>query len=191
MKKKIKIVTVGSGAINITKTLKECHIRDYELISINSDEQFTALSLADKKLIIGDDGHCAGGNPNKGKAWAELAKDQIKELINDTETLILYSCLGGGTGTGAMPVIAKIAKDMGINTEIIVTVPFNFEGRKRINQAIYSIADIMQYIKDITIISNDDLLTEIDKHVTLREAFKIVDELIIEKIEDIIEQQYI
>ena len=90
-----------------------------------------------------------------------------------------------------MPVIAKIAKDMGINTEIIVTVPFNFEGRKRINQAIYSIADIMQYIKDITIISNDDLLTEIDKHVTLREAFKIVDELIIEKIEDIIEQQYI
>lgn len=186
MKKKIKIVTVGSGAIRITKTLKESHISNYELISIGSDEKLMELSLADKKLIIGDDGHCAGGNPNKGKAWAELAKDQIKELIDNTETLILYSCLGGGTGSGATPVIAKIAKDMGINTEIIVTVPFNFEGRKRINQAIYSIADIMQYFTDITIISNDDLLTTNDKHMTLREAFNVVDEIIIKKIDETI-----
>ena len=183
--KKVKIVGIGQGSINIFKTIKEKEIDYYELISIGSDENVMELSLADKKLIIGDDGIGAGGNPAKGKVWAELAKDQIKELINNTETLILYSCLGGGTGSGALPVVARIAKEMGINTHVIVTVPFNFEGRKRINQAIYSIADIMQYFTDITIISNDDLLTTNDKHMTLREAFKVVDEIIIKKIDEI------
>ena len=182
MKKKIKIVTIGSGAIRIIKTLKKSNISDYELISIGSDEQLIELSLADKKLIIGDDGKCAGGDPTKGQIWAKLAKDQIKELIYDSEAIVLYSCLGGGTGSGALPVIAKIAKDMGINTEIIVTVPFSFEGTKRINKAIYAIADVKQYFEDITIICNDDFRVESDKHITLRDAFKIIDEKIIEKI---------
>ena len=184
--KKVKIVAVGHCSMNIFKTIKEKGIDTYELISIGSDENVMELSLADKKLIIGDDGIGAGGNPAKGKVWAELAKDQIKELINGAETLILYSCLGGGTGTGALPVVTKLAKELGINTQVIVTMPFHFEGRKRNFQAVMGVAETKEFFEDITIISNDDLLKNIDQRTTMREAFKVVDEVVLKKIRDFI-----
>ena len=184
--KKVKIVAIGHSSMNIFKTIKEKEIDAYDLVSISSDENIMELSLADKKLIIGDDGIGAGGNPAKGKAWAELAKDQIKELINGAETLILYSCLGGGTGSGALPVVARIAKETGINTHVIVTHPFSFEGEKRSFKAVMSVAETKEFFEDITVICNDDLLNKVEKHTTMREAFKIIDEVIIKKIRDMI-----
>ena len=184
--KKVKIVAVGHGSMNIFKTIREKEIDSYELISICSDEQISHFSLADNTLIIGDDGIGAGGNPAKGKVWAELAKDQIKALIGDAETIVLYSCLGGGLGTGALPVVAKIAKEMGINTHVIVTLPFIFEGHKRSFRAIMGVEETKEFFEDITVINNDDLLNKLEQPTSLREAFRIIDEIVIKKIKDVI-----
>ena len=184
--KKVKIVAVGHCSMNIFKTIKEKGIDTYELISIGSDENVMELSLADKKLIIGDDGIGAGGNPAKGKVWAELAKDQIKALIGDAETLVLYSCLGGGLGTGALPVVARIAKEMGINTHVIVTLPFIFEGHKRSFRAIMGVEETKEFFEDITVINNDDLLNKLEQPTSLRESFRIIDEMVIKKIKDVV-----
>ena len=184
--KKVKILAVGHSSMNIFKTIKEKGIDYYELISICSDEKVMEFSLADKKLIIGDDGIGAGGNPAKGKAWAELASDQIKNIINGSETLILYSCLGGGTGSGALPVVARLAKEMGINTHVIVTHPFHFEGEKRSFRAVMGVAETKEFFEDITVICNDDLLNKLEQPTSLREAFRIIDEMVIKKIKDVV-----
>ena len=184
--KNVKIVAIGHSSMNMFKTIKEKGIDSYELISICSDEQISHQSLADITLIIGDDGIGAGGNPAKGKVWAELARDQIKALISGAETLVLYSCLGGGLGTGALPVVARIAKEMGINTHVIVTLPFIFEGHKRSFRAIMCVEENKEFFEDITVINNDDLLNKLEQPTTLRNAFKIIDEVIINKIRDII-----
>lgn len=184
--KKVKIVAIGHSSMNMFKTIKEKGIDSYELISICSDEQISHQSLANITLIIGDDGVCAGGNPAKGKVWAELAKDQIKALISDAETLVLYSCLGGGLGTGALPVVARIAKEMGINTHVIVTHPFHFEGEKRIFRAVMGVEETKEFFEDITVINNDDLLNKLEQPTTLRNAFRIIDEMVIKKIKDVV-----
>lgn len=185
-RKKVKIVTIGHCSMNMFKTIEEKGIDSYELISICSDEQISHQSLADITFIIGDDGISTGGNPAKGKVWAELAKDQIKNLINGAETLILYSCLGGGLGTGALPVVAKIAKEMEINTHVIVTLPFHFEGEKRTFRAVMGVEETKEFFEDITVINNDDLLNKLKTPTTMRDAFRIIDEVVIKKIEEVV-----
>ena len=185
-RKNVKIVAIGHSSMNMFKTIKEKGIDSYELISICSDHQIWHQSCADITLIIGDDGVRAGGNTAKGKLWAELEKEKIKNIINGAETLILYSCLGGGLGTGALPVVAKIAKEMGLNTHVIVTHPFHFEGEKRIFRAVMGLEETKEFFEDITVINNDDLLNKLEQPTTLRNAFRIIDEMVIKKIQDVI-----
>ena len=139
----IKVVGVGGGGNNAVKRMIETNIRGVEFIAINTDRQALIESCAAKKLVIGKSttgGKGAGANPGVGKQSAEESKEEIKELIQGADMLFITAGMGGGTGTGAAPVVAAIAKELGILTVGIVTKPFAFEGKRRMAQAEAGIA---------------------------------------------------
>ncbi len=178
---KIKVIGVGGGGNNAVNRMISTNIRGVEFIAVNTDSMALDTSCAAKKLVIGDKitrGKGAGANPEVGKRSAEESIETVKESLADTDMVFITAGMGGGTGTGAAPVIAKAAKEMGVLTVGIVTKPFSFEGHKRYKQAEEGITELAKYVDSLIVIPNERLKQVEDTHITLANAFEIADDVL-------------
>ena len=177
----MKVIGVGGGGNNAVNRMIEDKLAGVEFIAVNTEKQ--ALfgedrSQADLKIQIGEKitrGLGAGANPDVGQKAAEESRDEIKKVIEGADMVFVTAGMGGGTGTGAAPIVASIAKEMGILTVGVVTKPFKFEGRKRTEKAETGIAELSKCVDALVIIPNDKLLEVCDKKTSMQEAFKIAD----------------
>ena len=177
----IKVIGVGGGGCNAVNRMISTNIRGVEFVAINTDSQVLDTSCAARKLVIGDKitrGLGAGANPEVGKRSAEESIDAIRSILEGADMVFVTAGMGGGTGTGAAPVIAKAAKEMGILTVGIVTKPFSFEGRRRMAQAEAGIAELSKYVDSLIVIPNERLKQVEDTHITLANAFEIADDVL-------------
>lgn len=177
----IKVVGVGGGGNNAVNRMISTNIRGVEFIAVNTDNQALNTSCAAKKLVIGEKitkGMGAGANPDFGKRSAEESIESIKQAITGADMIFITTGMGGGTGTGAAPVIAKAAKEMGILTVGIVTKPFAFEGLRRMKQAEGGIEELSKYVDSLIVIPNERLKQVEDNHITLANAFEIADDVL-------------
>ena len=157
------------------------NIRGVEFISINTDRQALRRSDAATQLVIGEKitkGFGAGANPSIGARAAEESMEEIKQLLAGTDMVFITAGMGGGTGTGAAPIVARAAKEMGILTVGIVTKPFSFEGARRMNQAESGIAELTQYVDSLVVIPNERLKQVSDTRLTMANAFAIADDVL-------------
>ena len=177
----IKVIGVGGGGNNAVNRMISTNIRGVEFIAMNTDKQALNTSCAAKKLVIGDKitkGLGAGSNPEVGKRSAEESIESIREILDGADMVFITAGMGGGTGTGAAPVVAKAAHEMGILTVGIVTKPFSFEGIKRYRQAEAGIAELSKYVDSLIVIPNERLKQVEDTHITLANAFEIADDVL-------------
>jgi len=177
----IKVIGVGGGGNNAVNRMIEHGVEGVEFIAVNTDAQALNLSSAEVKLQIGTKltrGLGAGANPEVGKKAAEESKEQIEEALRGSDMVFVTAGMGGGTGTGAAPVIAQIAKDIGALTVGVVTRPFTFEGRKRQTQAIGGITSMKESVDTLIVIPNDKLLEIVDKNTPMLEAFREADNVL-------------
>ncbi len=177
----IKVIGVGGGGNNAVNRMISTNIRGVDFIAVNTDSLVLDSSCAPKKLVIGDKitrGKGAGANPEVGKRSAEESLEDIKRLLDGADMVFVTAGMGGGTGTGAAPVIARIAKELGILTVGIVTKPFSFEGRKRYAQAEIGISELAKYVDSLIVIPNERLKQVEDTHITLANAFEIADDVL-------------
>ncbi len=178
---KIKVIGVGGGGNNAVNRMIEAGITSAEYIAVNTDNQILALSKAERKIQIGQQltrGLGAGANPEIGKAAAEESKEELAAAIEGTDLLFITAGMGGGTGTGAAPVIAKIAKDMKILTVAVVTEPFSFEGKKRMENTIKGLEELKKCVDTLIMIPNDKISTVVPKNTSLTDALKYADEIL-------------
>jgi cell division protein FtsZ len=178
----IRVVGVGGGGSNAVNRMIEEGVQGVEFIAVNTDVQVLALSRAEKKVQIGartTGGLGAGSYPEIGKKSAEESKDELRKVIEGTDLLFITAGMGGGTGTGASPIIASIAKELGILTVAVVTKPFGFEGRHRMKVAEEGIKDLSPNVDTLITISNDKLLTLVNKKTPLNDAFKLADNVLL------------
>ncbi|KYH35948.1 cell division protein FtsZ [Clostridium tepidiprofundi DSM 19306] len=177
----IKVIGCGGGGNNAVNRMIKEGLKNVEFIGINTDKQALAISQASQKIQIGDKltkGLGAGANPEIGKKAAEESRDEITEAIKGADMVFITAGMGGGTGTGAAPVVAEIAKSMNILTVGVVTKPFPFEGRKRMMQAEMGIKELKGKVDTLVTIPNERLLTMVDKKTSLIEAFKFADDVL-------------
>lgn len=177
----IKVIGVGGGGNNAVNRMIEHGVQGVEFISVNTDAQALNLSKAEIKMQIGGKltrGLGAGANPEVGKKAAEESKEQIEEALRGADMVFVTAGMGGGTGTGAAPVIAQIAKDLGALTVGVVTRPFTFEGRKRATQAQGGISAMKEAVDTLIVIPNDRLLEIVDKSTPMLEAFREADNVL-------------
>lgn len=179
---KIKVVGIGGGGSNaVNSMIINNQINGVDFIAVNTDAQALLLSQAPNKLQIGDNltrGLGAGGNPDVGKQAAEESREKIAEYLRDSDMVFLTAGEGGGTGTGATPIFAEIAKEMGILTVAVVTKPFQFEGARRMVSAEEGISNLKDKVDTLIVIPNQRLLEVIDKKMTLLEAFRVTDSVL-------------
>ena len=179
----IKVIGVGGGGVNAVNRMIDAGLRGVEFVAINTDAQALLMSDADVKLDIGRDltrGLGAGSDPDVGRAAAEAHREEIEELINGSDMVFITAGEGGGTGTGAAPVIAEIAKSLGALTIGVVTRPFQFEGRRRAVQADNGIERLKEKVDTLIVIPNDRLLTIANDKTSLVNAFKMADEILLQ-----------
>lgn len=172
---KIKVIGAGGAGGNAVNDMIESGVMGVEYIAANTDAQDLTKSFADVRIQLGEKltkGLGAGADPEVGRQAAEEDVEKLRQLLEGTDMLFITAGMGGGTGTGSAPVIAKVAKEMGILTVGIVTKPFNFEGRKRKNNAEVGIENLKQNVDSLVIIPNDKLFELPDKTITLQNAFK-------------------
>ena len=177
----IKVIGVGGGGNNAVNRMIEHGVQGVEFIAVNTDAQALNLSKAEIKMQIGGKltrGLGAGANPEVGKKAAEESKEQIEEALRGADMVFVTAGMGGGTGTGAAPVIAQIAREIGALTVGVVTRPFTFEGRKRSNQASGGIAAMKEGVDTLIVIPNDRLLEIVDKSTPMLEAFREADNVL-------------
>ncbi|HJH13126.1 cell division protein FtsZ [Brevibacterium sp. HMSC08F02] len=177
----IKVAGTGGGGVNAVQRMIDAGLRGVEFIAINTDAQALVLSEADTKIEIGREltrGLGAGADPEIGKRAAEDSEDAIKEALEGADMVFVTAGEGGGTGTGAAPVVARIARSLGALTIGVVTRPFTFEGRRRSEQAEAGIAALREEVDTLIVIPNDRLLSISDKNVTIVEAFNAADEVL-------------
>lgn len=177
----IKVIGVGGGGNNAVNRMIEHGVQGVEFISVNTDAQALNLSKAEVKMQIGGKltrGLGAGANPEVGKKAAEESKEQIEEALRGADMVFVTAGMGGGTGTGAAPVIAQIARDLGALTVGVVTRPFSFEGRKRATQAQGGISSMKESVDTLIVIPNDRLLEIVDKSTPMLEAFREADNVL-------------
>ncbi len=167
----IKVIGVGGGGSNAVDHMIECGVQGVEFICANTDAQTLGRSSAHKTIQLGTSGLGVGGKPDKGRDAAELAVDDIREAINGAHMLFITAGMGGGTGTGAAPVIARIAKEMGILTVGVVTKPFEFEGGRRMTNADLGLAELEANVDSLIVVLNEKLLEVLGDDVTQDEAF--------------------
>ncbi len=187
---KIKVIGVGGAGNNAVNRLIESGLTSAEYIVVNTDNQALARSKARKRIQIGvqlTKGLGAGADPTVGKAAAEENKAQIQEALQNTDLLFITAGMGGGTGTGAAPVIAKIAKEMKILTVAVVTLPFDFEAKYRMNNAISGIEELKKSVDSIITIPNDKISQVVPKGTPFKEALKVADEVLRQGIRGIAE----
>lgn len=178
---KIKVIGVGGGGNNAVNRMIEHGVQGVEFIAVNTDAQALNLSKAEIKLQIGSKltrGLGAGANPEIGKKAAEESREQIEEVVRGADMVFVTAGMGGGTGTGAAPIISQIAKDLGALTVGVVTRPFSFEGKKRQTQAISGIAAMKEAVDTLIVIPNDKLLQIVDKNTPMLEAFREADNVL-------------
>ncbi|WP_051404856.1 cell division protein FtsZ [Bacillus cihuensis] len=184
----IKVIGVGGGGNNAINRMIEHGVQGVEYIAVNTDAQVLNLLKAEIKIQIGatlTKGLGSGANPEVGKKAVKESKGQIQEVLKGTDMVFVTAGMGGGTGTGAAPAIAQIARDLGILTIGIVTLPFSFEGRKRAKQAAIGIALMEKAVDTLIVIPNNRLLEIIHKNTPIVEAFREVDNILRQSIQGI------
>ena len=184
----IKVVGVGGGGGNAVNRMIKAGLGGVEFWAMNTDVQVLEMSLAENKIRIGSkltNGLGAGGNPEKGEKSAEETRDEIVNAIGKADMVFVTAGMGGGTGTGAAPVVARIAKELGALTIGVVTKPFSFEGKKRMNQALQGLEKLKETVDALIVIPNDKLLEVVDRRTTMREAFQVVDEVLLRGVQGI------
>ena len=185
---KIKVLGVGGGGNNALNRMIDAGVASAEFIAINTDKQALLISKAQKRLQIGErltGGRGAGAIPEIGRKAAEESKASIKEILEGSDLVFITAGMGGGTGTGAAPVIAQIAKELGILTVGIVTKPFQFENKTRMENAEKGIAELKKYVDTIVVIPNERLLSILPEKTTLVEAFRYADDVLRQGIQGI------
>ena len=189
---KIKVIGVGGGGCNAVNRMIESGVKGVDFIVANTDLQVLNTSLAPTKIQIGTEitnGLGAGANPNVGKEAALESKNEIEQVLEGADMVFVTCGMGGGTGTGAAPVIASIAQELGALTVGIVTKPFSFEGKKRMENAVNGLDELKKHVDTLIIIPNDKLTEIIDKTTPLLDAFKEVDNVLrrgVQSISDLI-----
>jgi len=174
----IRVLGIGGGGSNAINRMMEDNLAGCEFVAINTDAQALMMSNADRKVLVGETGLGAGSDPEMGKIAAEKSIDEIKEAVKDADMIFIALGEGGGTGTGAAPVIAKAAREAGCLTVAVVTKPFSFEGRKRMAQAEEGIKNMRPIVDTLIVIPNDRLLEIADDNTTLLNAFKLADNVL-------------
>ena len=177
----IKVIGCGGGGNNAVNRMIVEGLKNVEFIAINTDKQALMLSHATQKIQIGDKltkGLGAGANPEVGEKAAQESKEEIAETIKGADMVFITAGMGGGTGTGAAPVVAEIAKSLGILTVGVVTKPFPFEGRRRMKHAEMGIDNLKQRVDTLVTIPNERLLSMVDKKTTLLDSFKLADDVL-------------
>ena len=184
----IKVVGVGGGGGNAVNRMIEAGLKGVSYIAVNTDKQALNASIAETKIQIGEKltrGLGAGANPETGMKAAEENLDEIKKYFENVDMVFITAGMGGGTGTGAAPVIAQAAKEMGILTVGVVTRPFTFEGSKRRKHAELGIEYLKQYVDSLVVVPNDRLLQISEKNTTMKEAFGMADDVLRQGIQGI------
>lgn len=177
----IKVIGVGGGGCNAVDRMLDSGVQGIDFISINSDNQALARSKAPIRIQIGEKvtrGLGCGADPSVGEKAAEESKDEIAEAIANTDMLFITAGMGGGTGTGAAPVVAQIAQELGILTVAVVTRPFGFEGARRSNNAERGIRELEKYVDSLVVVSNDKLLEVVDDDTSFEDAFNMADQVL-------------
>lgn len=177
----IKVVGVGGAGNNAVNRMISTGLRRVEFVAINTDAQALTMSLSNNRIQIGaklTKGLGAGGNPEIGQKAAEESRDEIVESIKGADMVFVTAGMGGGTGTGAAPIVAEIAKELGALTVGVVTKPFTFEGRRRAQQAEMGIENLRSKVDTLITIPNDKLLQVVDKNTSIVEAFRIADDVL-------------
>lgn len=185
----IKVVGVGGGGNNAVNRMINTSVRGVEFIAINTDTQALARCSAEKTIAIGErcaKGKGAGSNPELGAMAAEESSEEIKNALEGADMVFIAAGMGGGTGTGAAPVVARLAQEMGILTVGIVTKPFLFERKKRMDQADAGIENLKQYVDSLIIIPNERL-KDVEEKITLQNAFQIADDVLSHGVQSISE----
>ena len=177
----IKVIGIGGGGNNAVNRMIDAGLKGVEFISINTDRQVLFTSKAEHKLQVGEKitrGLGAGANPEIGKKAAEESREDCSQLLQGADMVFITAGMGGGTGTGAAPIIAEIAKELGILTVGVVTKPFTFEGKRRMLYAEQGIEELKGRVDTLVTIPNDRLLQVIEKKTTMLEAFRIADDVL-------------
>ena len=177
----IKVIGVGGGGNNVINRMVRTETKGVEFIAINTDKQVLEKSSATIKLQIGEkltNGQGAGANPEVGRQSAEESRRQIAEVLESTDMVFITAGMGGGTGTGAAPIVADIAKEQGVLTVGVVTKPFKFEGPRRMRQAEAGIEELREKVDSLVIIPNERLKLASDQKITFANAFEIADDVL-------------
>jgi len=177
----IRVVGVGGGGNNAVNRMIAANIRGVEFVSVNTDRQALRKSEAPVQMVLGEKitkGFGAGANPDVGARAAEESIDDIKKMLAGADMVFVTAGMGGGTGTGAAPIVARLAHEMGILTIGIVTKPFSFEGKRRMEQAEDGIKELRQYVDSLVVIPNEKLKQVSDTRITLGNAFEIADDVL-------------
>lgn len=184
----IKVIGLGGGGGNAIEHMMAENIEGVEFICANTDAQALSRSSARTVIQLGEEitkGLGAGANPDVGRQAAEENRDRIREVLEGTDMVFLTAGMGGGTGTGAAPIVAQIAKEMGILTVAVVTKPFAFEGRRRLEVADKGIESLGQYVDSLITIPNNKLLSVLGKNITLLNAFKAANNVLLGAVQGI------
>ncbi len=187
---RIKVVGVGGGGSNAVNRMIDEGLSGIDFVSINTDAQALMLSNAPRRVRIGEKltrGLGAGGNPDKGAKAAEESQEELYEVLRGADMVFITAGMGGGTGTGAAPVVAQIAKELGALSIGVVTRPFTFEGAKRINTAEAGIAKLKEQVDTLIVIPNDRLLQIVDKRASLNDALRTADDVLRQGVQGISE----
>ncbi|MCL2336396.1 MAG: cell division protein FtsZ [Firmicutes bacterium] len=177
----IKVIGVGGGGNNAVNRMINAGLKGVEFISVNTDSQALQMALANNKIQIGSKltkGLGAGANPDIGQKAAEESKEDIEQILRGADMVFVTAGMGGGTGTGAAPVVAELAKQLGALTVGVVTKPFTFEGKRRAQQADTGIATLKDKVDTLITIPNDRLLQVVEKNTSIMEAFRIADDIL-------------
>lgn len=178
---KIIVIGIGGGGNNAVDRMIESGMTTVDFIAMNTDKHVLLKSKAGTKIQLGEKltrGLGAGANPEIGEKAAAENRDEITNLLNGVDMVFITAGMGGGTGTGAAPVVAEIAKSLGILTVAVVTKPFAFEGRRKMMAALKGIEKLEENVDSLVIIPNDNIMKIVDEKVTIQNAFKLVDEVL-------------
>jgi cell division protein FtsZ len=184
----IRVVGIGGAGGNAVNRMVDDGVKGVDFIAINTDKQVLDLSRADYKIQIGEKisrGRGAGGDPDKGARAAEESREEITAALRGTQMIFITAGMGGGTGTGAAPVVAEIAREMGILTIGVVTKPFSYEGKRRMVYAEKGIAALGEVVDSLVVIPNDRIRQVIDPKTPMKDAFKAVDSVLKQGIQSI------
>ena len=187
---RIKVIGVGGGGGNALNNMIAQQLRGVDFIVANTDAQAIEHSNADIKMQLGTDitrGLGAGANPQIGREAAEKERDHMRELLVETDMVFITAGMGGGTGTGGAPVIAEVAKELGVLTVAVVTKPFSFEGKRRMRQAEAGISELRKHVDTLIIIPNQKLIGAVGKHTSMLEAFLKADDVLLQAVKGIAE----